>query len=526
MNLQENKQAIIFCRVSSKEQEETGYSLPAQEKYLKEYCSRQDIRVAKIFKISESASGEKQRNKFEEMMEFINKREIKIIVCEKADRLTRNFKDMVAIDEWLEADDQREVHLVKDSLVMHQSSRSQEKLNWGIRILFAKNYIDNLSEEVKKGQKAKIDEGWFPRPAPLGYKTIGEKGHKIHVIDEDVAPYIKKMFEMYGTGNYSLKKIVDDLYEKGLRSKKGNKVGKSTIHRLLADPFYYGRFKWKDKEYPGKHDPLITKELYMAVQRIMTRPIKAPRYRKHTPVFKGKIRCGECKGTVTWERQKGHWYGHCNRYKPCSQKKYVRQDDIEKQIASLIEEVAIRDEEMLNWLNKTLKEINNDHHDLSDTAIKQVQAELEKVNNRMSNLYDDKVDGTITASFYQAKFEEYEEQKNDLVEHLSKLEHSGTDFYHKAVRVHTLAHSAHKTFLRDKSSVEHKREILSSVFSNFELFDGKLSEKFTDEFQFFRKWAKPLNETFELEKTRLIKGKTGLSQPARSVLLSEQDSNL
>src|SRR3989339_777616 len=138
--MENNKQkCIIFCRVSSKEQEETGYSLPAQEKYLKEYCYKKELAIDKVFKISESASGEKQRDKFGEMLKYVKDKKLKIIVCEKADRLTRN-------------------------------------------------YIDNLSEEVKKGQKAKIEAGWLPTKPPLGYKTVGEKGHKIHVIDDEVAP--------------------------------------------------------------------------------------------------------------------------------------------------------------------------------------------------------------------------------------------------------------------------------------------------------------------------------------------------
>ena len=155
-NFSSNQKCVIFARVSSREQEETGYSLPAQEKLLKQYTERKGFKIDKIFSISESASGKRQREIFNEMLDYAKRNRLKIIVCEKVDRLTRNFKDAVMIDEWLEKDDERQVHLVKDTLVLHRNSRSQEKLNWGIRILFAKNYIDNLSEEVKKGQKEKI----------------------------------------------------------------------------------------------------------------------------------------------------------------------------------------------------------------------------------------------------------------------------------------------------------------------------------------------------------------------------------
>jgi len=137
---------------------------------------------------------------------------IKILICEKVDRFTRNFKDAVMIDDWLDEDEERQVHMVKDSLVLRKNSRSQDKLNWGVRIIFAKNYIDNLSEEVKKGQKEKLAQGWLPcRPKP-GYKTIGERGHKTHVPDETTAPLMRKFFEQYSDGDCSVKKLADLMF--------------------------------------------------------------------------------------------------------------------------------------------------------------------------------------------------------------------------------------------------------------------------------------------------------------------------
>src|SRR3972149_9060681 len=119
--------AVLLCRVSSKEQEETGYSLPAQEKLLKEYATRQNYDTARVFSISESASGKKQREIFNGMIGYINREGVKIVIIEKVDRLTRNFKDAVMVDEWLEEDEQRQVHFVKDGLVLHTNSRLQVK---------------------------------------------------------------------------------------------------------------------------------------------------------------------------------------------------------------------------------------------------------------------------------------------------------------------------------------------------------------------------------------------------------------
>ena len=121
---------VLMARVSSRDQEVEGYSLPAQVRLLKDYCLRKDLTVLRIFQISESASGKKQRELFNEVVNYIAENKVNVLVA-KGGRLTRNFKDAVMIDDWLEGDEKHEVHLVKDSLIMHKHSRSQEKLNWG-----------------------------------------------------------------------------------------------------------------------------------------------------------------------------------------------------------------------------------------------------------------------------------------------------------------------------------------------------------------------------------------------------------
>ena len=175
------------------------------------------------------------------------------------------------IDDWLETDEHHEVHLVKDSLIMHKYSRSQEKLNWGLRVLFAKNTIDNLREEVDKGVREKLEQGWLPGKPLTGYKTVGDSGRKIHVPDPQMGLLMREAFELYDSGNYSLKLLVGTMKEKGLRTHFGRPLVKSQLHRLLSNPFYIGKMTWKGKLYDGKHEPLIGVELFERVQERMKR---------------------------------------------------------------------------------------------------------------------------------------------------------------------------------------------------------------------------------------------------------------
>ena len=185
--------AIIYCRVSSREQEETGYSLEAQEKFLEEYA-KDKFTVVKKYKATESASKWQLRKTLDEMLAYADKHGIKVILGEKIDRLTRSLKDAGIIDDWIKAEEGREVHFAKENFVVSKESRAHENLVWNMKVSIARFYTDNLSEEVKKGQMEKLAQGWLPTKPPLGYKTVGDKGHKIHIVDADIAPFIRRIF--------------------------------------------------------------------------------------------------------------------------------------------------------------------------------------------------------------------------------------------------------------------------------------------------------------------------------------------
>src|SRR5437868_3236872 len=114
-----NAKTIFFCRVSSREQEETGYSLDAQEKLEQEYADKKGFTAAKVYRISESASGKQIRKIFNEMLAYTEKHNVNIILCEKIDRLTRNLKDAAIINDWVhEAGKDREVHFIKENFIL------------------------------------------------------------------------------------------------------------------------------------------------------------------------------------------------------------------------------------------------------------------------------------------------------------------------------------------------------------------------------------------------------------------------
>src|ERR1700682_4636500 len=180
------KQAVIYARVSSKEQEKEGFSIPAQLKLLKEYAAANSFAVAGEYIDVETAK-QTGRAAFSEMVAYLKAHpSVRVMLVEKTDRLYRNLKDWVTVDE-LDV----EMHFPKEGVVLSRESRSSEKFMHGIKVLMAKNYVDNLSEETRKGMLEKAEQGVWPSFAPLGYRNVASPdGRKIIATDPAVAPIV------------------------------------------------------------------------------------------------------------------------------------------------------------------------------------------------------------------------------------------------------------------------------------------------------------------------------------------------
>lgn len=493
--------AVIFARVSSKEQEETGYSLPAQEKFLQEYAGRSDVNleVDKVFQISESASGKIDRKTFKEMLDYVRKNNVPVIVVETTDRLTRNFADVPALDAWLMEDSGHQIHLVKEGCVLHRESKSHEWFMWRVKVATAEYYVKLLSENVKKGQKEKTSQGWLATKPPLGYKTIGEKGHKIHVIDEKVAPYIKEMFTLYATGNYSTVSLGKKMYEAGFRSRAGGRVVKSKVHKLLCDPFYYGNFMWKGKEHEGKHEPIIDRDLYDQVKAKLTRP-SAPYHNKHSKELRGKVFCVMCKKTVTWERQKSHWYGACKQCKAQlgKESKYIRQEVLENELFEHLNVLAPENSEVLNILKEALKESHSEESAIYEAQINGINASLERIRQRMKTMYDDKLDGRITAEFYDEKVKAFDQERQVLMSNLHRVQSDNSEYYKIGYSIHLLASCARKVYESPRATLEERRMLLSYAFENITVSKGVITPEYTPAFGFLAHWMPKVNEAVKI----------------------------
>lgn len=416
---------VALARVSSKSQEEEGYSLDAQLKVLRRYCNDRKLGVIKEFRISETASKNEQRTVFREMLNYVKQNNITNLVVEKTDRLTRNFRDAVVVDDWLEADQRRVLHMVKEGLEIHKYSRSDTKLMWNIYLSFAKKYTDNLREEAMKGWYEKLAQGWMPAPPPPGYKTVVEDGKKIHVIDEDRSFLVERAFKLYLEPGQNIQTVTEEVAVLGLTSRKGKPLTKSAIHAMLRNTFYVGTIHFNGKDYPGAHEPLLDKKLFSAVQEKLGQHHQA-KITRHDPLFKGMVYCDGCKGLVTWQRQKGRYYGGCQRRTDnCKGHRLMREDRLEESVLVRLDEIDNSQHGVSKFraISKVLEERSQPYigqHRVS--IVKMLTQQIRRLERMEDSLYDDKLSGTISDQKYAQKVNYLKDELAYLKARLERIE--------------------------------------------------------------------------------------------------------
>lgn len=463
------KQFVAYYRVSSKRQKEEGVSLEAQKKLIRDYCLRNNFKIVKEFEIDESAK-KSNRKAFQEMVNFVrDNSQITGIIAEKVDRLLRgNLKDRVLIEDLI-TEQNKEIHLVKEGMVLSKTSKSSQKLQFDIENALARHFLNNLSDEVKKGYDILVSDGFYPHIPPIGY--LSKLNEHLAIIDPERASFIKRAFELCATGEYTEKEIGLKLYDEGFRSRSGRRVGKSAIGKILHDPFYYGWFDWHGELRRGNHEPIITKDLFDKVAEVL-HPRKK-KGNKYDIAYLGMMTCGECGWGVTGEIQKGHTYYHCSKprgAKYCSQK-YVREEVVKEQLEKIIKTVALSVKQI-----KTIKEIMRasveEESGYVEESLEALNARCSSLRTQSSKLLDLYLAEKIKAEVYDPKSKEIDKEIKDVEGEIAKYNQANRAYTQEIESFLMFCNEAPKLFVSSRPALQ--RELLRFVVTNLSLKDKKV----------------------------------------------------
>jgi hypothetical protein len=276
-----------------------------------------------------------------------------------------------------------------------------------IETAVAKKYSNDISRKVKMGLTEKAEQGFYPSNSPLGY--INNRNTNTIEIDPINAPLIRELFEKVSTGRYSLLMLEQMLYDKGLRHKtRGNRIRKSTLHKIIYNHLYYGVFKWKGKIYTNaKHTPLISKELWDKAHEALAN-LHRPCIAKKDFAYRGLLTCGKCDCTIVGQNAKKRYvYYRCSFSKGHHEHSgYIREENMPDLFLPVIKAVSIT-ENIKSWLEDGIKEISKKQENIKINKKEILQKEYNRACIKLNRLYDLQLEGKTNKNFFIQKSKSY-----------------------------------------------------------------------------------------------------------------------
>ena len=447
----------LYARKSTDEAQRQVLSIEAQLHELREFARKENLHIVREFVESKTAK-EPGREVFNEMLASVENGDVEGIVAWHADRLARNSVDGGKIIYLLDVGKLK--YLKFPTLWFENTPQGKFMLN--IAFGQSKYYVDNLSENIRRGIRQKLRNGVWPGYAPIGY--LNDKTNRTIVPDTDKATLIRKAFELYATGEYPLLKLRKVINESGLVGKRDKLLSISNYQYLLKNPIYYGAIRYGGELYDGVHEPIITKKLFDAVQSIMgskSRTTRAPKLKPYS--YRGVFRCGECDCMITTETQKGHNYLRCTKRRGVCTQPYVREEAIAEQVREEVQKVSLPSA----WVDACVQILEKErtHHQHAErSSVQKLESEITTIEKKLDALLDLQLDGSITHTEYTNKKQVLLNRKTDLKEQIAVFERTSDNRFEPLTRFLKSLNQAGK--ITSRGNLEENRDFLKKIGSN------------------------------------------------------------
>ena len=503
---------FLYARRSSDEgSDRQVQSIDDQVKSLTKLANDFGLEIVDVLTESHSAKIPGERKVYKNMLQRIENKDANGILCWQINRLSRNPVDSARV-QWL----------LQQGVIQSIQTIDGERTPNDNAVLFSveagvsNQYIIDLSKNIKRGLYSKVEKGWLPCLAPQGY--LNEPYERTVVIDTDRFSLVRKMFDMFLSGNYSPVQIVNIANnEWGYRTRKTRRGGDrplsiSEFYRILNSKFYFGVIEYNGNEYIGKHEPMITGDEFWRIQELLGKKGK-PRPQTKEHAYTGLMVCQECGSAITAEtktkfvksenKYKDYTYYRCTKRKSgtkCMQKGCVSVDVLEQQILDEIGKYTILPE-FRDWALEVLNE-SNDHELTERQKIYETQQQsVQKMQRELDNLTKMRYRDLIEDEEFIREKKELTTKINYLRLKIKGTEDRADSWLELTEQTFNFAADAIATF--KNGTKQEKRQILNAFFDNPVLNNGKLILSARRWFVVMQEGYKPLVEKYnrlELEK--------------------------
>ena len=508
-----NEKYILYARKSTDVEDKQVLSIEAQLVELRAYARNENLHI--IDELVEKKSAKTPgRPIFAEVLKRIERGEANGIIALHPDRLARNSIDGGQIVYLL---DQTHLTNLKFPTFWFENT-SQGKFMLSIAFGQSKYYVDNLSENTKRGLRQKVRRGEMPGRAPLGY--INDVRTKTVIVDKRQAPPVVEAFELYARGDQRLQDIADFFAGKGIKTKGNKPLKKDQIATMLTNPFYYGHFRYAGEVFEGKHTPIVPKNLFDTVQAVFEkrRHKRTTKTNEPKPLC-GLLRCASCNMMITGEsqtkRQKNgnihHYiYYHCTKKRkntPRCPEPHIREELLDAQLTEVLQEYAMPK----LWADKLRELMEADQaneQSRNQAQTNYLQASIAQLTAKLQRLLDSYLDQDIDRDMYTDKKADIMSQKKSFEEKLSKLT-LGQNLWLEPMRK-WIETAVSICKIANSNNLEAKKLLCLEIFGSKLILKNKKARMRVLEPQFFPQ----KNRWVLLRKTVMSQTKQALSRPS------------
>ena len=447
------KLIAIYCRVSTDEQAEFGYSIDEQKRLLEEWCKANDYIIYKCYS-DRGISGKniKDRPALKELLSDAKAGKFDMVISWKINRLSRKLEDVLKIVNLLE----------KNNITFKSYSEPFEtdtpagRMQFQMMALIGEFERGTIAQNVKMGMIAKAKSGNWCGGRVLGYDLVPnnspeeeKKGKNKLEINEKEAEIVRFIFNEYRKGK-GYKAITNKMNKLGYKTKKGNNFSVGSIRDILTNPVYIGEIRynvrqnWSEKRrrninpnpirVKGKHEAIIDRELWDKVQLILeSKKGKPSRIYDGEYPLTGILRCPKCGAGMVISRttntladgtKKRIAYYCCGNWKnkgtSVCNSNTIRVDKANEYVFKKIEEL-VSNEAMIKAVVKNINKERKDKVKPAKRLLSDIDKELEKLDKRKRKIFEAYEDDIITKEEFQIRKDELNEKIRNLEEEKKPL---------------------------------------------------------------------------------------------------------
>jgi site-specific DNA recombinase len=467
-----------YMRVSTAKQGQQGVSLQEQRTAIEQYASRHNLTIVRWYE-EQLTAAKRGRRIFAKMLRDRRRGRIAGVIVHKIDRSARNFFDWAGLNEIM--DEGVEIHIASEN---RRIETRGDRLAADVQAVVAVDYIRNLREETIKGMYGRLKQGLYPMKAPLGYLDRG--GGKAKEVDPLKGPFIRRAFERYAGGTFTLDTLAAALANEGLRSRTGKQLSGNSVWKILRNPFYMGimRIERRGEHFLGVHEPIVSKQLFDQVQAVLDKRGNRATLRRHSFLFRRVFKCATCGHSLYGETKKGKTYYRCHS-KSC-RGVCVREEALDcavRETLSLLRFTPEKERE----LTLILSHSTSDWQERAKRERERIPLALAQVESRLMRLTDAFIDGALEKEIFEKRKVGLLHEQRALIDQKAALSEGGEKLAGERLRdVCELAKSALLSY--QLGDPEEKRDLVTELISNGAVKVKEVVAELSERYKVIAEW--------------------------------------